>query len=304
MRLMIGALLLASAAAMPAMAQDRPQGDWHHDGGNRGGDRGGNRDGRGDGGNRGGGPAPAQRAPDRPQMPDRGQAPDRPQMQRPDFQRPNAPQGGPSGWQQRGDVGQRPDGRNPDGGHRITGRPDNGVQVWRNNDRGTAPRPDWSNRPNDRPGNWNGNNWDRNRDGRPDGGRPGGWDRGGDGRPDWNGGSSRGRGGWNDNRGSWNSGWRNDRRYDWHSWRSSHRDTYRVGRYRPPSGYGWGYRRWGIGVSIDPVFFAQDYWISDPDYYRLPPAYGSYRWVRYYNDALLIDIYSGVVVDEIPDFFW
>jgi len=26
--------------------------------------------------------------------------------------------------------------------------------------------------------------------------------------------------------------------------------------------------------------------------------------VRYYNDALLVDVYSGTVVDEIPDFFW
>lgn len=297
MRFMIGALLLASVAAVPAMAQDRPQGDWHHDGGNRGGDRGGNRDGRGDGGSRGGGMAPAQRAPDRPQTPDRAQAPDRPQIQRPDAQRPDRPQGGPSGWQQRGDVAQR-----PDGGHRVSGRPDNGVQVWRN-DRGTAQRPDWSNRPNDRPGNGNGNNWDRDHNGRPDAGRPGSWDRNHDGRPDWQG-SSRGRGGWNANRGGWNNAWRNDRRYDWHSWRNSHRDTYRVGRYRPPYGHGWGYRRWGIGVSIDPVFFAQDYWIDNPDYYRLPPAYGSYRWVRYYNDALLVDVYSGVVVDEIPDFFW
>ena len=285
---MIGALLLASVAAVPAMAQDRPQGDWHHDGGGRSGDRGGNRDGRGDGGNRGGGMAPAQRAPDRPQMPDRAQSP------RPDFQRP-AQQGNPSGWQQRGDAAQL-----PDGGHRVYGRPDNGVQVWRN-DRGTAPRPDWSNRPNDRPGN---GNWDRNHDGRPDAGRTGNWDRNHDGRPDWNGGSSRGRGGWNDNRGGWNNGWRNDRRYDWRGWRNSHRDYFRAGHYRPPYGHSWGYRRWGIGVSIDPVFFAQDYWISDPDYYRLPPAYGSYRWVRYYNDALLVDIYSGVVVDEIPDFFW
>ncbi|WP_409574764.1 RcnB family protein [Sphingopyxis sp. PET50] len=33
-------------------------------------------------------------------------------------------------------------------------------------------------------------------------------------------------------------------------------------------------------------------------------AYGGYRWVRYYNDALLVDTYSGEVVDVIYDFFW
>ena len=31
---------------------------------------------------------------------------------------------------------------------------------------------------------------------------------------------------------------------------------------------------------------------------------GPYRWVRYYDDALLVDIYSGEVVDVIYDFFW
>jgi hypothetical protein len=194
------------------------------------------------------------------------------------------------------------------------------VQVWRN-DRGTAPRPDWSNRPNDRaPGGQ-----DRNHDGRPDG-----WDhdrqgwngnRAGDDRGGWNGnrpGNDRGgwngnrpgndRGGWNGrpggDRGGWNNGWRNDSRYNWRGWRDTHRDVFRAGRYRVPYGYGGGYRRWGIGVRIDPIFFGQDYWIGNPDYYRLPPAYGNYRWVRYYNDALLVDIYSGTVIDEIPDFFW
>jgi hypothetical protein len=288
---MIGALLLASVAAVPAMAQGQPQGDWHQNGGDHG-DRGsdhGDRGGRGDGGNRGGG-GPQGGAPVR--APGQAQAPrpdvQRPDAQRPDAQRPDRSQGGALAGLQ----AERRDGG--DGGHRVSGRPDNGVQVWRN-DRGNAQRPDWNSRPgNDRPGGWDGNR-DGNRDG-----RPGNWndDRRGDDRGGWN----------NDRRGGdrsgWNNGWRNDRRYDWQGWRNSHRDYYRVGPYRAPHGYYGGYRRWGIGGRIDPIFFGQDYWIGNPGYYRLPPAYGSYRWVRYYNDALLIDIYSGTVVDEIPGFFW
>ena len=50
--------------------------------------------------------------------------------------------------------------------------------------------------------------------------------------------------------------------------------------------------------------FAQNYWISDPYYYDLPPAYGPYRWVRYYNDALLVDVYTGQVVDSVYNIFW
>jgi Ni/Co efflux regulator RcnB len=285
---MISALLLASVAAVPAMAQDRPQDGKHQDSGDRGnrGDHGGDRGGRearGDGGNRGGGGPQGGGAP---QV--QVHAPNAPQAPRPDIQRPAPPQGGFGGNRGNpGGAGFQPRGDAPDGGHSVHGRPDNGVQVWRN-DRGAAQRPD-GNRSGDRSGGW-----DRDHDGRPDAGRPGGpngWDRG---RP----------GNWNGDHGGWNNGWRNDRRYDWRGWRDSHRDYYRLDRYRAPYGYRGGYRRWGIGVRIDSIFFAQDYWISDPDYYRLPPAYGNYRWVRYYNDALLVDIYSGMVVDEIPNFFW
>jgi Ni/Co efflux regulator RcnB len=53
-----------------------------------------------------------------------------------------------------------------------------------------------------------------------------------------------------------------------------------------------------------PSYFGSRYWISDPWRYRLPPAYGPYRWVRYHNDALLIDTWTGQVVDVIYHFFW
>ena len=47
-----------------------------------------------------------------------------------------------------------------------------------------------------------------------------------------------------------------------------------------------------------------DYWIGDPYSYRLPEAYGPYRWVRYYNDALLVDLRSGFVVDTVYGIFY
>ena len=67
---------------------------------------------------------------------------------------------------------------------------------------------------------------------------------------------------------------------------------------------GWNYRRLGIGFTLGAPFFASSFWINDPWAYRLPPAYGQYRWVRYYGDVLLVDIYTGQVVDVINDFFW
>ena len=98
-------------------------------------------------------------------------------------------------------------------------------------------------------------------------------------------------------------GWRNDRRYDWQRYRVANRRLYTLGRYYAPY-RDHSYRRFNIGFTISNVFFGSRYWISDPWRYRLPTVYGPYRWVRYYDDVLLVDTYSGEVVDVIYDFFW
>lgn len=103
--------------------------------------------------------------------------------------------------------------------------------------------------------------------------------------------------------GNWARTWRNDNRYDWRDWRSSHRETFRMPRYYAPY-RDWSYRRLSIGFFLEPLFFSENYWIDDPYMYRLPPAYGPFRWVRYYDDALLVNIYTGEVEDVLYDFFW
>jgi hypothetical protein len=102
----------------------------------------------------------------------------------------------------------------------------------------------------------------------------------------------------------WDNGWRQDRRYDWYSYRSRYGDRYRIGRYYAPRGWDYGYTRFSVGIFLNSLLFANSYWIDDPYSYRLPPAYGTLRWVRYYDDALLVDIRDGYVVDVIHDFFW
>jgi Ni/Co efflux regulator RcnB len=104
-------------------------------------------------------------------------------------------------------------------------------------------------------------------------------------------------------RGDWNRGWRNDRRYDWRGWRDSNRHIFRGSRYYSPY-RGWNYSRFSIGFLLQPLFYDQRYWIGDPWEYRLPPAPYGTQWVRYYNDVLLVDTYTGEVVDAIYDFFW
>lgn len=165
-------------------------------------------------------------------------------------------------------------------------------QGWRGND---GRRGDW--RGNDaQRGDWRGNTGQRG-DWRDNDGQRGDWRGDAGRRGDWHGDGDR-RGG------SWNRGWRNDGRYDWNRARRLNRENFHLPRYYAPYGWDYGYRRFSIGFRLSSVLFEQNYWIDDPYYYDLPPAYGPYRWVRYYNDALLVDIYTGEVVDTVYDIFW
>lgn len=100
----------------------------------------------------------------------------------------------------------------------------------------------------------------------------------------------------------WSRDWHRDGRYDWRRWRDRHRSRFHLGFYWDP--FGWSYRRWNIGWYLWPSHYHSRYWLHDPWYYRLPPAYGPYRWVRYWNDALLVNVHTGEVVDVIHNFFW
>jgi hypothetical protein len=105
-----------------------------------------------------------------------------------------------------------------------------------------------------------------------------------------------------DGRHRWDRDWRRNSRYDWQSYRNRYGSLFRLGRYYDP--YGWNYRRFSIGFNLWPSYYGSNYWLDDPWQYRLPPAYGPYRWVRYYDDALLVNIYTGQVVDVIYNVFW
>ncbi len=161
-------------------------------------------------------------------------------------------------------------------------RPDNGWRNERRNDR-RDDRQDWRQDRRDDRQDWR---QDRRDDWR---------DRRDDRRDNWR---------HNDNRYIWDRDWRRDQRYDWQRYRKHNRHIYRGPRYYAPSGWGYGYRPFSIGITLWSGLYNDRYWISDPWYYRLPPAHGPLRWVRYYDDALLVDIRTGYVVDVINNFFW
>lgn len=104
--------------------------------------------------------------------------------------------------------------------------------------------------------------------------------------------------------GNWNRGWHTDSRYDWNRYRSLNRSAYRLPRYYAPYGWNGGYRRFSVGITLTTSLWDRNYWIDDPYSYRLPEAYGPFRWVRYYDDALLIDIRNGRVIDTAYGIFW
>jgi len=96
--------------------------------------------------------------------------------------------------------------------------------------------------------------------------------------------------------------WRNDKKYDWKDWRKRHRSHFHLGFYYDP--FGWNYRPYQIGWRLWPSYYNSRYWLNDPWQYRLPYAPPGYRWIRYYDDAILVDTWSGQVVDVIYNFFW
>jgi hypothetical protein len=100
----------------------------------------------------------------------------------------------------------------------------------------------------------------------------------------------------------WSGNWRSDHRYNWQDHRRRHRSLFRLSYYYDP--FGWGYRPFSIGWRLWPSYYSSNYWINDPWQYRLPYAPAGYRWIRYYDDALLVDTWSGQVVDVIRNFFW
>jgi hypothetical protein len=156
---------------------------------------------------------------------------------------------------------------------------DQNRQEWRQDRRDD--RRDWRNDRRDDRRDWRNDRRDDRRDWRSD--RR-------DDRRDW--------------RNSWNrNSWRNDRRYDWQSWRYRNRSLFSLSPYYSPY-RNHRYSRFSVGLFLEPLFYSQRYWIGDPYQYRLPIAPPGTQWVRYYNDVLLVDTWSGEVVDVIYDFFW
>jgi Ni/Co efflux regulator RcnB len=131
--------------------------------------------------------------------------------------------------------------------------------------------------------------------------------------------NDRNRGNWNNDRRGDNSRFDNDRRDNrgWDNRRNDNRpradfrryqrnfaapQRFRAPAYRRPAG--WYSHRWTFGEFLPTAFFARSYWIDNfYNFGLMDPPFGTV-WVRYGSDALLIDRYTGEVIQVVYRVFY
>ncbi len=85
-----------------------------------------------------------------------------------------------------------------------------------------------------------------------------------------------------------------------HVYRAEHR--YHWGVYVRP--HGWYYRNWVFGQHLPRIFWASNYWITSYWMYGLAIPPEGYVWVRYGDDAILIDRETGEILQVIYGIFY
>lgn len=116
-------------------------------------------------------------------------------------------------------------------------------------------------------------------------------DRNGDGRPDYRAGQRY--------RGGWYAGERRAFNYNGRTFYRFRAEPYRWGAYSRYQNY-----RWSRGALLPRFFLVPDYFITDYYAFGLQPAPYGYQWVRVGFDVLLVNAYTGQIVEVVPGVFW
>lgn len=147
-------------------------------------------------------------------------------------------------------------------------------------------------------------------------GGPGRWQSNGN-NGNWQGNGNRHGNANNWQGGNWqgnaNNHWRGNNRWRGNTWHGNSGITitgrnwtapqrFHFGAYRRPQG--WYYRRWGFGDFLPAAFFVNSYWLTNYLAFGLDPPPPGLVWVRYGDDALLVDRYSGEVVQVVYGVFY
>lgn len=67
---------------------------------------------------------------------------------------------------------------------------------------------------------------------------------------------------------------------------------------------GWRYRTVQPGFQLRSGFYGSRYVIANPSHYRLRPAVGNQRWIRYGDDLLLVNVRNGRVLQVVRNRYW
>lgn len=79
-------------------------------------------------------------------------------------------------------------------------------------------------------------------------------------------------------------------------------ERFRIDRYRAPSGYY--FRQWGFGDFLPRGWYGPQYELLDFFAYGLPYPPPGYAWVRVGEDAVLVDRFTGRIVQVVRFLFW
>lgn len=79
-------------------------------------------------------------------------------------------------------------------------------------------------------------------------------------------------------------------------------DRFRAGAYSQP--YGYYSRAWAFGDFLPHGWYGRNYWIGNFIDYDLPYPPPGFEWVRVGGDAILVDQFTGRIVQVVRGIFW
>jgi Ni/Co efflux regulator RcnB len=93
---------------------------------------------------------------------------------------------------------------------------------------------------------------------------------------------------------------RQEYREDWRDYRNHNRNAFHPARFSAP----FRYSTFNIGIRLNPQYYGSRYHVNNYSAYRLPAPGYNLRYVRHYNDLLLVNVRSGHVVNVYRNFYW
>jgi Ni/Co efflux regulator RcnB len=89
-------------------------------------------------------------------------------------------------------------------------------------------------------------------------------------------------------------------REDWREYKQRNRNAFRGSRFDAP----FRYRAFNNGGYLRGTYYAPRYYVNNYDSYRLPHPGRNLRYVRHYDDVLLVNVRTGRVVQVYRNFYW